>query len=648
MDVKVDISLPFETRLRSHMDTYGWSRVSPSGDEKEYWQNIHKNGSDEKNRRTAYIHIPFCGTLCTFCNFQRKPGTPAMAAEYSQSVIKELNWYKDNSGYTAQGGFEALYMGGGTPSLLPSDALVELLNAVRETLGLDNSAEITIESTIHDLSEGKLQAMANSGVTRISLGVQTFDTSMRKKLGRLSDRETIFKTIKAARLSGIKTISADILYRLPSWDMESFQQDLKCVGELGLDGISLYPLISMPGTPLEKGLENGKINALPDLQSEIRQCQMAKEYLIDIGYTQDTATHFVLPNDKNLYSNVRLDDGDCFPIGCGAGGYLGPLILMNAMDKRMYQAQISSGKTGYMAAVKLGAKSRLLRSVTGQIQRGFINTKTLWNDKSLVPDEILKDKIDNYLDKGLLEEDGEQYKLTSEGTCWSYNIAADFVNMAKPENDGNSPSMMIPNTQASGKKLHPHAIKYGNAKKAKHMHGFTMKDISVLGVMSALVVVIQFVCAIILHGTGIALIPGVMQFVMSFASCVVLFVALRKVPKAGALSIMSAVYSMVTMLISGSILMGFGLIIGGVLGDLTAKWMGSIRRTVPLFIALMIYRTCQTTFSKLYAFITEMTQAQFVWYLIVISIFAAAIGAFAGSLAGMKLSKKIVKAGVMT
>ncbi|MFA5240464.1 MAG: hypothetical protein WC476_12260, partial [Phycisphaerae bacterium] len=151
--------LLFKTRFRSHMDTYGWSNDTSNGDANEYWQSLHKSGSTEHNRRTAYIHIPFCSTLCSFCNFQRKAGTPAMAAEYAKVVIKELQWYQQ-SAYVAQGGFGSLYLGGGTPSLISTDALIELIRYARKTLSLNNHAEITMESTIHDLCPDKLRALA--------------------------------------------------------------------------------------------------------------------------------------------------------------------------------------------------------------------------------------------------------------------------------------------------------------------------------------------------------------------------------------------------------------------------------------------------------------------------------------------------------
>lgn len=636
-----DAILHFPTRLRSHMDTYGFSRVNPAGNEKDYWQNIIKNGSSENNRRTVYIHIPFCSTLCTFCNFMRKAGTSAMAADYAKMVIKEMQYYKD-SGYSQQGKFEALYFGGGTPSLLPADSIAEITETARQIFNLEKNTEFTIESTIHDLCPEKLKSMAQAGINRISLGVQTFNTDMRRKLGRISDKQQIYKIIQTARAEGIKTISADILYRLPGEDIKFVQEDIKVANELNIDGLSLYPLIAMEGTPLDKGLKNSSISALPDIYAELEQYKTAKSMLTDAGYIQNTSTHFVQPTDKNLYANIRLDDGDCLGIGSSAGGYLGALVIMNAMDKQMYNMQISSGKQGYMISILLPSKSRMLRSITGQLQRGFINLDSIWNDHSLDIQSAFQDKIDKYQDKGLLTKDGKSYKLTEDGWFWCYNIAADFANDGRDDNLQNDSMPLM----ATGKKVHPHMIKYGGKNKPDSS-GFSMKDISVLGVMTALVVVIQFSAAMLMHLTAVALIPGLMQFVMAFLSCIILFTALKKVPKTGALSIMSAVYSLVTMLLSGSIVMGFGLIIGGLFGDLAAKMLGGIKKTLPLIIALVIYRTTQTTFSKLYAFITEMTQIQFVWYLIVLSIIASAVGALAGSLAGIKLTAKISKAGVM-
>jgi anaerobilin synthase len=636
---------PFDSRLRSHMETYRWSGCSPTGNEKKLWEQIHQEGSSSQRRRTAYIHIPFCGTLCSFCNFQRSAGTPATAERYSLSLIKELEWYS-SSKYVQQGGFEALYLGGGTPSLLSTTAISELIVTARRALSLDHNAEITVESTIHDLSEKKLEAMKKAGVNRISLGVQTFETDRRRMLGRLSDKDRICRTVEQVRSAGIETISCDILYRLPGANTTDFLNDINLASELGFDGVSVYPLIVMESTPLEKSVKAGEFESMPPLTEEILQYLTGRRMLLDLGYRQDTCTHFVRNSDRNLYASVRLDNGDCLPLGSGAGGYLENLILMNAVNPQMYKSLISSGKPGYMAAVELSPRAMTLRDAAGMIQKGFFDLRKF--DISTEEDLMccLTHKIESFAQKGLLEKREDVYRLTENGWTWCYNMAAEIstepatVDNDKHQNRG-SAGWPVGTTPP-----HPHQLKYGSAAKTR-MHGFTVKEISTLGVLCALVVVVNFMTAMTLHVLGAAVIPGVMQFAMGFTSSLILYTALKKVPKAGALSIISAVYSFVTMLLSGSILMSFGLVIGGVSGDIFAKFAGGIQRGSAILGALFIYRICQTSFSSLYAYITGTTQVKLVWYLIAISIAASGLGAIAGAAAGIKLFGNLKRAGVM-
>jgi len=640
----VAAQVPFETRLRSHMDTYGWSNGDSGRNADAYWESLHKSGSTEHNSRTAYIHVPFCSTLCSFCNFQRKVGTPAAAAEYAKVLIQELQWYR-KSAYVAQGGFTSLYLGGGTPSLIPADELAQLIKYVRQTLWLNDQAEITMESTIHDLTSDKLKTLAEAGVNRISFGVQTFDTALRKRLGRLSDRQKVCDTIASARQAGIKTLSADILYRLPGQTPDEFIDDLKIAVGLGLDGVSIYPLIVMDGTPLKKALHERRSAELPDIEAEHSSYQSARDYLRSAGYRHDTCTHFALPTDRNLYSGARLDDGDCLPIGSGAGGYVGPLVVMNSMDRVAYQQQISQGKSGYMASSLLTPKARVIRSITGQLQKGFLFQELVWNDGDVNLKEIIHKRAEDYVHRKLLLPVDQGYRLTDEGWFWCYNIAADFANP-----DKNASPQQEPKTEVSvvseANSLFPDQPDAQPKQRERKL--FSLKQLSVIGVLCALVIVVQFIAAIILHAVGIAAIPGAMYFATSLVSSVILFVALRKVPKAGALSIIAGVYSILIMLITGNLFMGAGLLLGGVLGDITAKVLGGIQKTVPLIAALVVYRTCETSLRNVFAVVTSVTQVHWVWYLIVLSVVASAIGALVGGFVGSSLSNKLLKAGVMS
>ncbi len=625
----------FKTRLRSHMDTYQWSSGSSGEDASAYWDYLRRAGSSEHNRRTAYIHIPFCGTLCSFCNFQRRAGTPAMAAEYAKVVIDELQWYR-SSVYVTQGGFESVYLGGGTPSLIPADVLAELIEETRKTLKLSELAEISMESTVHDLNEEKLRVLAAAGANRISLGIQTFDSEARKRLGRLSDRQKIRDTIFLARKAGIRTLSADILYRLPGEDTGKFLEDLKIASELGFDGVSVYPLIAMDDTPLKKALHEGRISALPNIEIEQESYLQGRDLLLKAGFRQDTCTHFARPGDRNLYGNIRLDDGDCLAIGSGAGGYLGPLIVMNHMNRTAYQKQIAEGKSGLMAASLLNSKARVLRSVAGQLQRGFLLPQELWNDKDVNFKENIVERAEYYAGRGLLQTIGQKYRLTDDGWFWCYNIAADFVSLGKEKITSDDAIGPVP---TDGK------LKSGRSNQKEKL--FSLKQLSVIGVLTALVIVVQFITVIILHAIGVAAIPGVMYFATAFVSSIILFVALRKVPKAGALSIIASVYSILIMLITGSLFMGLGLLIGGLFGDLTAKAAGGIQKTFPLIAALVVFRLFESASRNIFAVITSVTQVSWVWYLIALTIAASAIGALLGGYVGRSLSGKLSKAGVL-
>ena len=412
------------SRLRSHMDTYGWCPSSPSGQESPLLERLCRDGQYPLRRRVAYIHIPFCSRICTFCGFNRYFGSAAQGAEYTTLVFKEMEnlagW-----AYINQGGFEGLYVGGGTPSLLPADSLTRLFQHARYILRLDDDSEITMETTVHDLDEEKLDGIVKAGVNRISMGIQTFDIDLRHQLGRVSDFDAICRQIAAARKAGVKTLSADILYRLPGQTLAAFMQDIRTADALGFDGVSLYPLIVMKGTPLEKQLQSGQIPPLADLDVELEQYETARRYLLERGFEQSTSTHFVRNNDRNIYNLTRLADGDCLPLGCGAGGFFGPLVVMNAMDDKMYRGMIKQHQSAVMAAILIDEDAQSLRTLSGQVQRGFADLNPICRHNPGLRKKI-KDKLDSYVTLGLIQGDRDHYTLTPKGYGWCYNIAADL------------------------------------------------------------------------------------------------------------------------------------------------------------------------------------------------------------------------------
>jgi hypothetical protein len=402
----------------------------------------------------------------------------------------------------------------------------------------------------------------------------------------------------------------------------------------------------MDDTPLKKALHEGKIAALPNIEAEYASYRQARDYLRLAGYRQDTCTHFARTTDRNLYANVRLDNGDCLPIGSGAGGYVGALVVMNAMNRTAYQQQISQGKSGYMASSLLSPRARVLRAVTGQLQKGFLFPEKILNYETVNLKEAVNKLTENYVNHKLLQNDRQGCKLTDEGWFWCYNIAADFANLGRDTSASLTSSNRKTVPADSNSQISVQNATQPNQQSGKKPY-FSLKQLSVIGVLCALVIVVQFITVMVLHAVGIAAIPGVMYFATAFVSSIILFVALRKVPKAGALSIIAGVYSILIMLITGNLFMGLGLTIGGVMGDLTAKAAGGIGKTIPSIAALVVFRICESAFRNLFAVITSVTQVTWVWYLIGLTIVASAFGALVGGYVGKLFSGKLFKAGVM-
>ena len=260
--------------------------------------------------------------------------------------------------------------------------------------------------------------------------MQTFDTDKRLMLGRVSDHDTVCRKIETSLSAGVKAVSLDLLYRLPGQTVDDFLSDVKLAVSLGVDGLSIYPLIIMKNALLEKKLFSGEIASLPEIDIEIEQYTAAREYLLESGFIQSTSTHFSRGGDRNLYNTVRLDDGDCAAIGCGAGGFYGPLVVMNHVRPGVYASAIEKTGSGFMAAVNLDRDMEFLRKISGQIQRCFIDMNSFNTDNELLHNFILN-KIDEYAGLKLLEDHNGFYVLTDAGCVSCYNITEDIVSSAK-------------------------------------------------------------------------------------------------------------------------------------------------------------------------------------------------------------------------
>lgn len=234
-----------------------------------------------------YIHIPFCISKCSYCDFASVPLNDTVT-KYISFLLKELemkaNILEDNN-------IDTIFIGGGTPSAIETIHIGNILSVVNKTFAVAKDAEVTIEINPGTLDEFKASAYKSFGINRISMGIQSFDDSLLSGLGRIHKGEDAINTIKILRAAGFNNINGDFIFGQPDQTLESFLNDLRIASEIGLTHISMYGLIVEDGTLMKKWLDDGKVK-LPDEELEREMYHQGIRQLLMDNYSQYEISNF--------------------------------------------------------------------------------------------------------------------------------------------------------------------------------------------------------------------------------------------------------------------------------------------------------------------------------------------------------------------
>ena len=271
--------------------------------------------------KAAYVHIPFCSHICYYCDFAKVLMTGQPVEAYIDELLKEYDSYDISS-------LKTLYIGGGTPSVLPADQLEKLLTHLTKTLDLEELEEFTVEANPSDLTDEVLAVLANSPVNRISLGVQSFDDKLLKKIGRTHTEAQVYSSIERLRAAGFENITIDLIYGLPNQTMEMVERDVQKFLELDLPHVALYSLILEDHTVFMNRQRRGRLR----LPSDDRNADMY-EYIIEMltskGYSHYEVSNFGKIGYESKHNMTYWDNAEYYGIGTGASGYLDGIRYKN-------------------------------------------------------------------------------------------------------------------------------------------------------------------------------------------------------------------------------------------------------------------------------------------------------------------------------
>lgn len=191
-----------------------------------------------------YIHVPFCGKKCSYCSFYSESYSKGKTEKYIDAVIRNLQHYSDKSRPA-----DTIYFGGGTPSLLSAAQIEKIINETDKRFSLDSNAEITIEANPCTLTSEKLRDYRNTGINRLSIGVQSLRNDELEFLGRTHNAQRAIKAVEDAANAGFENISCDLMIALPHQDSDSLSESISCLARLPIKHVSAYILKAEEGTP---------------------------------------------------------------------------------------------------------------------------------------------------------------------------------------------------------------------------------------------------------------------------------------------------------------------------------------------------------------------------------------------------------------
>jgi oxygen-independent coproporphyrinogen III oxidase len=225
-----------------------------------------------------YIHIPFCVKKCIYCDFYSIPDSLHLLCDYVDALCKEIELRKSE-----MENLKAIYIGGGTPSILEEKHFNQIMSAIRNCSSITADAEITAESNPGTLTDDKIKAMLDSGINRLSIGIQSFNDKELTLLGRMHNAEEAVCAFRAARCGGFGNISLDLIYGLPGQESDNWNQTLKTAIDLHPEHISAYELTPEKDTPLFDRLEKGDLQ-MPDEEIVADMYYTTIDTLQQVGY----------------------------------------------------------------------------------------------------------------------------------------------------------------------------------------------------------------------------------------------------------------------------------------------------------------------------------------------------------------------------
>ena len=377
-----------------------------------------------------YIHVPFCSSICNYCNFNRGLFDAALKERYVSAVEREIRRAGDGSRA------DTIFFGGGTPSLLEPAEIARLITACRDGFDIPPEPEITLETNPETSSFERINGFRAAGVNRISFGVQSFSDEELRRLGRVHSADRAREAVIEARAAGFDNVSLDLMMWLPQQSRADWQFNVEELIVVGPEHASLYLLELYPNAPLKEDMARGGWSQAPD-DDAAEMYLWGLGRLEEAGYRQYEISNVCRPGRESRHNLKYWQDGNWLGFGCGAHSTRQGVRWKNVSSTEEYIARFdsSNGSSSGRLAMSIVSDRRVLTSrerledalFTGLRLSDGIDLAEVGNRYGVDVWGKYGRALDPFVAGGLLVRNGPRLRFSREGMLLANEVLQVFV-----------------------------------------------------------------------------------------------------------------------------------------------------------------------------------------------------------------------------
>jgi oxygen-independent coproporphyrinogen-3 oxidase len=372
----------------------------------------------------VYVHVPFCASTCDFCAFYQKQPTAKDVARFLATVEREASlvpWERRVS---------TVFWGGGTPGMLAPDDLGRLAGMVRARCG-GTPAEWTVELAPASVTDARLAVLRDAGVTRVSMGIQSFQPELLDALGRQHTREQIYRAYDRVRAAGFRSVNLDLMFALPGQTMPEWAGDVREAVTLGPDHISTYCLTFEEDTKLWVKLSQGRVKLDPEHEAAMYEATWSQ--LADLGYGQYEVSNFARPGHACLHNLNTWRMHEWVGLGPSAASQHAGWRGANVADLDRWIAHVEAGERVTEDRVALTPSLLAEDALIFGLRTNAGVDLTSWQGRTPeAPWSVIEDTLARLVTGGLMRREGSIVQLTNRGRLVADAVGAEIMAAFEP------------------------------------------------------------------------------------------------------------------------------------------------------------------------------------------------------------------------